>query len=196
MGSSKDSSAPTCMPIEPDLLERTLMAAKKDVATVSQSGEPLGCLTEGVKTKPIPTHIDERGTVAELFDPRWDWHPDPFAFAYMFTVRPGTVKGWGLHKHHEDRYVLLQGEMALVLFDPRPESSTYGQVCKIMLSENDRRLVSIPKFVWHADHNFGSEHAVVINFPTSPYDHSDPDKYRLPITTPLIPYSFGDARGG
>ena len=184
------------MPVEPDLLEVTLMAAKKDVAMVSPAGGSLDRLTEGVKIKPIPTHIDERGTVAELFDLRWDWHPAPFVFAYMFTVRPATVKGWGLHKHHEDREVLLKGEMALVLFDPRPKSSTYGQVCKIMLSENNRRLVSIPKFVWHADHNFNSEDALVINFPTAPYDHSIPDKYRLPITSPLIPYSFGDARGG
>ena len=31
--------------------------------------------------------------------------------------------------------------------------------------------------------------------PTRPYDHANPDKYRLPIDTPLIPYSFGDAKG-
>ncbi len=36
---------------------------------------------------------------------------------------------------------------------------------------------------------------VVIDFPTAAYDHADPDKYRLPIDTPLIPYSFAGARG-
>ena len=30
---------------------------------------------------------------------------------------PAFVKGWGLHKEHEDRYVLLQGELELVVYD-------------------------------------------------------------------------------
>ena len=34
-----------------------------------------------------------------------------------------------------------------------------------------------------------------MNFPTMAFDHKNPDKYRLPLDTPLIPYSFGDARG-
>jgi hypothetical protein len=37
--------------------------------------------------------------------------------------------------------------MALVLFDPRPGSSTCGEVSKIILAEHHRRLVSIPKLV-------------------------------------------------
>jgi dTDP-4-dehydrorhamnose 3,5-epimerase len=55
--------------------------------------------------------------------------------------------------------------------------------------------MNVPKFVWHADHNVGSEEAVIVNFPTIQYDHASPDKYRLPIDTPLIPYSFGAAHG-
>jgi dTDP-4-dehydrorhamnose 3,5-epimerase len=49
--------------------------------------------------------------------------------------------------------------------------------------------------VWHADHNIGATDAVMMNFPTRPYNHETPDRYRLPIDTPLIPFSFGDARG-
>jgi dTDP-4-dehydrorhamnose 3,5-epimerase len=37
--------------------------------------------------------------------------------------------------------------------------------------------------------------AVLINFPTMPYDHANPDKYRLPLDTKLIPHSFGDTKG-
>ena len=43
--------------------------------------------------------------------------------------------------------------------------------------------------------NIGASDVVVIDFPTAPYNHEDPDKYRLPIDTPLIPYSFTAARG-
>jgi len=50
--------------------------------------------------------------------------------------------------------------------------------------------VNVPKFVWHADRNIGTSDAVVINFPTIQYDHSNPDKYRLPLDTDLIPHKF------
>ena len=139
--------------------------------------------------------MDPRGSVIELYDLRWKWHDEPLVFAYSFTIRPGIVKGWNLHREHEDRYTLLQGEMELVLFDPRPDSSTCGEVCRLVLSEHNRCLVNIPRNVWHADHNIGSKDVVVVNFPTIPYDHRNPDKFRLPIGTELIPHSFGDAKG-
>ena len=181
---------------ESSLLDTTLAAARRDRQMILPTGKQLGRLTEGVVIRDLTTIADERGSVVEIYDCRWDYHPDPLVFSYMFTIRPGYVKGWNLHKQHEDRYVILQGEMALVLFDPRPDSATYGEVCKIMLSEHHRRIVNVPKFVWHADHNIGSKDIVVVNFPTMPYDHENPDKYRLPIDTDLIPYSFEGARGG
>ena len=178
------------------ILEQTLAEAVRDVQTVGADGRLLRRLTEGVVIRDIPTHTDERGSVFEVFDERWDAYPDPLTFSYCFTIRPGIVKGWNLHKEHEDRYCLLQGELELVLFDPRPESSTCGEVCRIVLSELQRRVVNIPKLVWHADYNIGARDALVVNFPTKPYDHASPDKHRLPIDTPLIPYSFPRARGG
>jgi dTDP-4-dehydrorhamnose 3,5-epimerase len=56
-------------------------------------------------------------------------------------------------------------------------------------------LVSVPRNVWHADHKIGTRDVVAINCPTVAYDHANPDKYRLPIDTPLIPYSFPRAFG-
>jgi dTDP-4-dehydrorhamnose 3,5-epimerase len=180
-----------------NLLEATIAAAKKDVATVSSKGESLRRLTHGVVIRRLVTHTDFRGSVTELYDPRWGFHPDPLVFSYLFTIRPGVVKGWSLHQRHEDRYVLLQGEMELVLYDPRPDSPTCGEVCTIVLSEYDRCIVNIPVHVWHADRNIGSRDVVAVNFPTIQYDHTDPDKLRLPIDTPLIPHQFPkDAIGG
>jgi dTDP-4-dehydrorhamnose 3,5-epimerase len=113
----------------------------------------------------------------------------------MFTVRPGTVKGWGLHKLHEDRYFVVDGEMEVVMYDPRPESSTCGQIFRIVLSAARPRLMNIPRFVWHADRNIGTGDVRAINFPTMQYDHANPDKYRLPLDTDLIPFDFGGLKG-
>jgi dTDP-4-dehydrorhamnose 3,5-epimerase len=181
--------------VEGSLLDKTLAAAVKDRQMVTTEGDTVETLPQGVSFHAVPTHSDSRGTVVELFDTRWQWHPDPLVFAYCFTLRPGCAKGWNLHKLHDDRYCLLQGEMELILYDVRPESSSCGVVSRIVLSEHNRRLVNIPKFVWHADVNVGSGDCVVVNFPTTPYDHANPDKYRLPLNTPLIPYSLAGLRG-
>jgi dTDP-4-dehydrorhamnose 3,5-epimerase len=167
----------------------------RDSATVNAVGEPLASLPHGVTFRRAPTHIDDRGSVCELFDERWPWHPDPLVFVYCFTLRPGKLKGWGMHKLHEDRYFVLFGEMEVVLYDGRPDSPTTGQVSKVVLSEYDRRLMNIPSGVWHASQNLGQTDVVVVSFPTRPYDHAHPDKYRLPLDTDQIPYKFDDKSG-
>ena len=167
----------------------------KDTPSVSSAGVSLARLPEGVTSRDAITHTDDRGTVCEMFDPRWNWHPDPFRFAYFFTLRPGKIKGWGLHLRHEDRYFIMFGELEIVMYDARPDSPTFGLVAKTVLSEHHRRLMNIPAGIWHANHNIGTKDVVVANYPTQPYDHSDPDKYRLPLDTDQIPYSFGDSRG-
>ncbi len=178
-----------------DLLQHTLSQAVRDEQTVTPAGEHTGTRIHGMTTRELITHADERGSLVEMFDLRWEWHPDPLVSAYAITDRPGYAKGWNLHKLHEDRYMILQGEMELVLYDVRPDSPTRGQVCKVMLSEYCRRLVNVPANVWHADHNVGTKDVLLVNFPTTPYNHANPDKYRLPLDTPLIPYSFGDVSG-
>jgi dTDP-4-dehydrorhamnose 3,5-epimerase len=166
-----------------------------DRATVTPAGEPIGQLVHGQTTRDIVTHADDRGTVFELFDPRWGWHAAPVMYSYVCTFRPGVIKGWALHRLHEDRYALLFGELEVVCYDAREDSPTFGAVSKTVLSEHRRQLVNIPAGVWHADRNIGTRDAVIVNFPTQPYDHSAPDKLRLPLDTPEIPYTFEDRPG-
>jgi len=178
-----------------DILEETLAAAAKDQQTVTERGVPTTSLIEGVTFRDSVIHHDSRGTVGEIYDPRWNWHPDPVTFVYSFTIEPGVAKGWNLHKLHEDRYFVIEGAMEVVMFDPRPGSSTCGKISRVVLSADRPRLMNVPRFVWHADHNFTSHRARCINFPTMCYNHADPDKYRLPLDTPLIPFSFNGVRG-
>ncbi|MDQ6622295.1 MAG: dTDP-4-dehydrorhamnose 3,5-epimerase family protein [Verrucomicrobiota bacterium] len=167
----------------------------RDPAMVTVAGESLVALPHGVTFRRAVTHLDTRGSVCEMFDPRWQWHSAPLVFVYMFTLRPGMVKGWGLHKEHEDRYFVQLGEMEIVMYDVRPDSPTRNQISRVVLSEYDRGLLNIPAGIWHANHNVGRKDAVVVNFPTRPYDHDRPDKYRLPLDTDQIPYQFENARG-
>jgi dTDP-4-dehydrorhamnose 3,5-epimerase len=168
----------------------------RDRQTVTPQGDSLQPLPHGVTFRDAPTHVDARGSVCEIFDPRWGWHPDPLLFVYTWTLRPGWVKGWALHRRHEDRYFVLAGELRVVLYDEREGSPTRGLVSEILLTQYRRRLMNIPAGVWHADHNVGLSDVVVVNCPTIPYDHAAPDKYRLPIDTDRIPFRFESVQGG
>lgn len=167
----------------------------RDQQTVTPDGARLDQIPAGVTFREATTHIDYRGSVVELFDERWDWSDLPLVYSYCFTLRPGMMKGWGMHREHEDRYFNLFGEIETVLYDERPDSPTRGLVATLVFSEYRRRLMNIPAGVWHAHRNIGGKDAVMINFPTKPYDHANPDKYRLPLDTDRIPHRFVDRRG-
>lgn len=179
-----------------NLLEHTLAAAEQDKVTTHGDSQPLIDMIDGVQVRYPPTHADARGSLVEAFSSEWGWDDDPFCYVYSVTIRPGVTKGWALHKTHTDRYFILKGEMEVILYDVRPDSPTCGQVSRIVMSEHRRCLLRIPTFVWHADYNIGSQDVIMLNMPSRPYDHANPDKYRLPLDTDLIPYSFGpDAKG-
>ncbi len=155
--------------------------------TVTADGDSVQRLPAGLQLRDLITHPDERGTVCELYDLRWGVQPDPVVFSYMFTIRPGAAKGWGIHREHHDRYAFIAGELEIVLYDEREDSPTTGLISTIILSEHRRRLLTIPPGVWHAERNIGSSDVLVVNFPTIAYDHANPDKYRLPLDTEELP---------
>lgn len=168
------------------------MAQRQDTQTVDPTtGQQLRNLPHGMVLRPLTTHADDRGTVTELYDPRWGVNEDPLVFSYVFTIRPGAAKGWGVHRMHEDRYAFLNGTLELVFYDEREGSPTYGQESRLFLHEHDRSLLVIPRGVWHAERNVGTSDVMVVNFPTIQYDHESPDKYRLPLDTDELPVELG-----
>lgn len=84
----------------------------------------------------------------------------------------------------------------MVLYDNRPDSPTYRMINEIYRTEFDRTIMVIPAYVFHAHENIGSTDALFISMPTRPYQHDDPDVYRLPVGTDQIPYQFTNRRGG
>ena len=167
------------------------MARQRDVQTVNADGSRLAPLPEGMVVRDLVTHPDERGTVVELYDLRWGVHDDPLVFAYMCTIRPGWAKGWAVHRKHDDRYTLLAGEAELAFYDAREDVATAGMEFRHVLSGHRRQLLTIPAGVWHAERNIGSVDVEIVNFPTIPYDHANPDKYRLPLDTDELPVRLG-----
>ena len=167
-----------------------MVTPKKDVQTTTDQGEPILNLIDGVKIRRATTLADERGTLCEILNPDWPLHSAPILYVYQFTIRPGKVKGWHQHHLHDDRIFISQGTVKVVLYDDRPTSATYRMVNEVYRSEHDRTIMVIPAFVYHAHQNVGQREALFVSMPTRPYNHADPDVYRLPLDTDYIPYRF------
>lgn len=168
---------------------------RHDVQTVDGSGRRIHGVIDGVEVKPIRPHVDQRGSLVELInfeDPFWR---EPIVYSYSLTIKPGRIKGWGMHLRQVDRHALHTGELRLVLFDARTDSPTHGAIQVVCLSDEAKGLVRIPAGVWHAAQNIGDTLVHVTNFPTIAYNRNDPDKQLLPLDTDEIPFEFGDLDG-
>lgn len=137
---------------------------------------------------------DDRGTILEYVDLRSDYWADGAPYVYVGTTRPGRAKGWGMHREHKDRYLVIAGEMLVVLYDDREESPTRGTVQEFYLTRDGINQLTIPVGVWHAQFNPGTTDLIFANAPTEPYRHENPDKLRLPLENDHIPYTFDKAR--
>jgi dTDP-4-dehydrorhamnose 3,5-epimerase len=168
---------------------------RKDVQTVTSAGDRVAPLVDGVLIRPQPTQVDERGTLCEILDLRWGITDAPIVSVYQFTIRPGMVKGWHVHRLHDDRIFVSRGEVKVVLYDGRENSPTYGLVSEVHRTELQRTLMTIPRGVFHAHQNIGRDDALLISMPTRAYAHDDPDVYRLPLDSDEIPYSFESRLG-
>jgi dTDP-4-dehydrorhamnose 3,5-epimerase len=167
-----------------------LEATTRDSQTVTAEGRSVQELLEGVRVRPATTQLDERGSICEIYSPAWGFTDEPVVWVYQTTIRPGQAKGWVLHLEQDDRLFFSTGDVKVVLYDARPESPTFGQVNVHCFGESNRGLLRIPAGVYHAIQNVGQHDVVFVNLPTQPYNHERPDKYRLPLDTPEIPYKL------
>lgn len=146
-------------------------------------------LIQGVEVKKLTPICDERGSLMEIL--RAD---DPmylkFGQVYVTSVFPGVVKAWHYHEVQLDNFCCLRGQIKLVLFDGRKESSTRGAVNEFFMGPRNPVVVRVPPHVMHGFKGTGVEESVVLNVSTETYKHSAPDEFRLPYNDPSIPYSW------
>jgi dTDP-4-dehydrorhamnose 3,5-epimerase len=163
---------------------------KKDTQTVTQKGDSIQKLIDGVVIRPAVTNLDPRGELTEVFDFSWGVSSAPIPFVYHVVARPGSIRAWLVHRIQTDRLYLAHGTFHIALYDDRPESPTHKMVNTFTFGTNKRALLIIPPGIYHGVANVGKEDAYFVNMPTHPYNHENPDKYRLPLDNDLIPYKF------
>lgn len=151
----------------------------KDSRTVDDSGRELFADVEGAEVVRVNPLADARGSLTPFLSLTESFWREPVVYAYHVHLRPGVIKGWGMHRLQTDRYFVPAGRLRVVLYDGRVDSPTFQSFQEIWFSETSGGLVRIPPGVWHADHNWGDTDLGLVNFPTRPFDPADPDKYRI-----------------
>lgn len=125
---------------------------------------------DGVIVRPLKRFEDARGWLIEIYredelDPAC--HP---VMAYVSQTFPAVVRGPHEHREQTDCFAFLgPGDFALLLWDARPDSPTYGNKQVLLVGATNRTMVTVPPGVVHAYRNVGKTPGWVFNAPNRLY---------------------------
>ncbi len=145
-------------------------------------------MIDGVIITPLKRIPDERGTIYHML--RSDApHFKQFGEVYFTSAYPGVIKGWHKHTKMTLNYAVPLGMIKLVLYDDRPQSSTYKELQELFIGEDNYCLVTIPPMVWNGFKCIGSKPVLLSNCSTHAFE--DGEMQRMdPLKNDLIPYSW------
>ena len=144
-------------------------------------------IIQDIEIFPQKKFVDERGMVLHVMKCTSPWF-EKFGEVYFSVVNPGVVKGWKLHKKMTQHFIVPVGELSLVLFDDREESSTRGIVQEIKLSLENYQLVKIPPRIWYAIKATSSVPALLTN--CADITHDPEETINLGLDNNVIPYKW------
>ncbi len=144
-------------------------------------------MINGVLVKQLLQITDERGKIMHML--RADEpHFEKFGEIYFSIVYPGVVKGWHIHKEMTLNYAVVSGMIKLVLYDPRKNSKTKGEIQELFIGEDNYVLVKIPPGIWNGFKGVGTKPAILANCAT--IRHRSDEIERLDPVDNDIPYDW------
>ncbi len=155
------------------------------IGPVSEGSENM--LIQGVWTKPLTQHRDERGFFCEIIRQTDDFFSEGFGQWSHSWMHPGTIKAWHIHQRQVDWWYIALGEVKAVLHDCRPDSPTYRLTNEFMMGDGREPFVlKIPPGVAHGLKTLTPAHLFYIT--SRVYDPSD--EGRIPHDDPAIGYDW------
>jgi len=106
-------------------------------------------LPAGVALAPLPSHVDHRGEIVELFQEKWDTGITPVQWN-LFSSEANVLRGMHVHLRHTDYLVMLSGSTLVGLRDLRAGSPTDGRAALFELRAGDGVALIVPPGVGHA----------------------------------------------
>jgi dTDP-4-dehydrorhamnose 3,5-epimerase len=151
-------------------------------------------MIDGVQIKKLRLIPDERGRLMEVLRSDDEFF-EKFGQVYITTAYPGVVKAWHYHHDQNDHMTCIKGMMKVVLYDPREDSPTRGEINEFFTGVHNPILIRVPKGVYHGFKCISDEEAIVINIPDQLYNYDKPDEYRIDPHDNDIPYEWASKDG-
>jgi len=102
-------------------------------------------MIDGVESKPLITHDDDRGFFREVIRCTDEFFADGFGQMSHSLVHKGVVKAWHLHRIQTDWWYIAGGLLRVGLYDTRADSPTHGETMDFLLGDGQpAQVVKIP----------------------------------------------------
>lgn len=145
-------------------------------------------MIEGVHTKELVTHTDERGFFRELIRVSDEFFADGFGQWSHSLMYANAVKAWHVHHAQVDWWYVPIGVLKLAVHDLRATSPTRGETAEFLLGENQpATIVRIPPGVAHGCKAISAP-AHLFYVTSRVYDPTD--EGRIPYDDPEIGYDW------
>ena len=104
---------------------------------------------------------------------------DGFGEAYFSTVEEGAIKAWKRHHEMVLNLIVPEGAVRFVLFDDRPESTTFGKYQEINLSRKNYQRLTVPPMLWIGFQGISEGENILLNVACIPHRSDEADRLAL-----------------
>lgn len=144
-------------------------------------------MIQGVKVKTLKVHPDIPDTEEVNYQPGFlmevarsdEGLLKKFGQSTFTVANKGAVKAFHWHELQDDLWFVATGKAAVVLYDLRKDSPTFGQTEVIYAGQGDYKLVVIPVGVAHGYKVLSDEPVMLFYHTTEPYNVQTPDERRI-----------------
>lgn len=144
-------------------------------------------MIDGVMTKELVRHPDERGFFEEMIRKSDDFFAEGFGQVSHSFMVSGVVKAWHVHKTQIDWWYLVRGVIKAALYDMREESKTRKELNEFTIGGESNVVIKIPPGVAHGLKVLEGP-ADLVYVTSSIY--SKEEEGRIPYNDPAIGYDW------
>jgi len=145
-------------------------------------------LINGVSVTPLKQIADERGAVYHVLRKDSVFFKE-FGEVYFSKINSGVVKAWKIHREMTQNFCVPYGNLKLVIFDDRKDSSTKGCINVYYLNpETDYKLITISPNLWYGFSCVSSDYCLLLNVANMVHDPAESSQ--ISYLDNKIPYKW------
>src|SRR3989344_379315 len=155
-------------------------ATAESHADTTQSSE----LISGVEIKKLKVFANDQGYLFETLRNDDTFFEGAFGQVLISEVYPGVIKGYHLHKKHDEYITCLKGNIKYIIVKENPDGTK--KINKFVIGERNPILIKVPRGLWRGYMPLGNQPAMLMDIMSRPYDPKDPDTEEKDL------FEFGD----